>query len=215
MKDLEGIEIKYFPKKTLYFFVVLSKYYAIIKEQNILKNIEFDYDTFNGDKIDIKRNGKKESIEFIMLAKYDKKTEIYKWGNDLNEHFRKILYKNYGKDIDLYGGRYFTEQILQKEFKIEEKYHYLVPYLIPIFFPEFTIVELYGKDILYYGLAKLGIKYNFTVGDVIFDYINATTKALGKSELSRSKKRGSKNKDKNVRKNNSKKNKKEKKIKEN
>lgn len=99
MEDLlhldQNIKSKYFSQKILIFFQFISKYYIKIKENDPLKNIDILYDSVRENTIDIKRNGKKETVEFEMLASYNKETETFRWRDGANENFRKLFYNKY------------------------------------------------------------------------------------------------------------------------
>jgi hypothetical protein len=130
------------------------------------KSLEYDLDItkdiveLKTPKIKVEHNGKKTEKIIILFGEYNLVNNIFGWIGESNDLFIQQLERY---DVKKIFGSYRTlDKILKKEFKISEKYHIAIPYLMAILNPAFNIVSFKTPNSTYiYALVNLGIKDNF------------------------------------------------------
>ena len=165
---------KYFPEGSQKFIELILKYLRYIDPK--IYKIDIYYDTYNDNKqtMNIKINNKVEIIECMLLSKYDKKSEIFKWRQGLNEHYKNKIYDKYSDifKIDKFAASKIPiEDIFRDEYKIEDALSYIIPHIFVLFYPENNIVFGEDDNTKYSFLVKLNLDNKINTGDVIMDII--------------------------------------------
>ena len=165
-----------FTNKDIIFFSVLTIFKDII-ESNIKRSLEYninlttDIAAGNDFKINIenKKTKKKFVKDIIILGLYDVKPTTFLWFDTARILIHEFLIKNYK---DVFGTTTTLDKLFTPTVNIDYDYHYVIPYLINVFRPDYNLVRFETPDKLqiFYALINLGYENKFTDQYIAFTY---------------------------------------------
>lgn len=117
--------------------------------------------------VSIVKNGKKSTTKIFLFGYHNKTEQKFRWFESMNEtilnHIKKYDIEN------IFGTDTIIKKLFLNEIKIDNEYHYVVPYLVAIFHPTFNLVRFEHDDIYIYAMIKLDIEDDFVFYDFMCD----------------------------------------------
>jgi len=174
-----------------YFFdIVLAfkdKFEKVITD-SLRYKLHINEETAKTGKIIATKNGKETEHSIIIFGRYDRNKEVFEYlipSNIIREHMEKQQFDK------IVGNSGISNKLFNDKVKIEKKYHYVIPYLISIYNPLFSLVRFTTENnkVDLYALIDLKLKEYFTQNDfdTFMTLVKINYKDMGKNNMSRNK----------------------------